>query len=244
MTVHTVIFDAGLTLLTIAPSWWEVFVRGCERTGIRVPDLDGDVSKVSHLFGEHDEQWRTRGHPSPHIGDDAAERAFWRGLYARFLQALEVEGDHEHATAAIFDAFREPGVFVPFPEVDAVLDDLTRRGLRTAIVSNWGPWLREVLSHADMLHRFETVVVSGEEGIEKPDPAIFQRALHRLDLDPSPQVAYVGDDLRADVEGSAAAGLLPVLVDRGGRHPDHSGHRVTDLRELAHVLSLPRAIDG
>ncbi|MBW3662248.1 MAG: HAD-IA family hydrolase [Actinobacteria bacterium] len=242
MTVHTVIFDAGLTLLTIAPSWWEVFVRGCERAGIDVPDLDGDVSRVSHLFGEHHEEWRARGQTSPHIGDDASEQAFWRALYARFLQALQIEGDHEHATAEIFEAFREPGVFVPFPEVDDVLADLTRRGVRIAIVSNWGTWLREVLQHADLLHRFEAIVVSGEEGIEKPDPTIFVRALDRLGLDPTPQVAYVGDDLRADVEGSAAAGLLPVLVDRRGRHPDHTGHRVTDLRELVDVLPLPGPI--
>lgn len=244
MTVHTVIFDAGLTLLTIAPSWWEVFVRGCERAGLVVPDLDGDFGRVTHVFREHDDHWRANGNTSPHVGDDAAETAFWRGLYARFLRALEVEGDHEHATEAIYDAFQEPGVFVPFPEVDEVLTELDRRGVRTAVLSNWGPWLREVLDHEGLTDRFEVIVVSGEERLEKPDPRIFEVTLRRLGIEAGPDVAYVGDDMRADVEGSTGAGLTPVLVDRREQHTDHEGRRVTDLRQLFEVLELAAPVDA
>lgn len=244
MSVHTVIFDAGLTLLTIAPSWWQVFVRGCERAGLQVPDLDGDFGRVAHVFREHDDDWRSNGHTSPHVGDDDAEAAFWRGLYARFLRALEVEGDHEHATEQVYAAFQEPGVFVPFPEVTDVLDELDRLGVRTAILSNWGPWLREVLDHEGMTDRFEAIVVSGEEGLEKPDRAIFDLTLERLGLTAGPDIAYVGDDLRADVEGSTGAGLTPVLVDRRGLHEDHDGLRVTDLRQLFEVLDLVAAVDA
>jgi FMN phosphatase YigB (HAD superfamily) len=47
---------------------------------------------------------------------------------------------------------------------------------------------------------------------------------------------FVGDDLGWDVEGSAAVGMRPMLIDRDGRHPGYKGERVAQLREILAVL--------
>ncbi|HEX5137503.1 MAG TPA: HAD-IA family hydrolase, partial [Planctomycetota bacterium] len=49
------------------------------------------------------------------------------------------------------------------------------------------------------------VVASADVGARKPDPAIFQAALHRLGLPPT-SVWFVGDTYERDVRGAADAG--------------------------------------
>jgi FMN phosphatase YigB (HAD superfamily) len=78
-------------------------------------------------------------------------------------------------------------------------------------------------------------VISGLEGVEKPDPRIYELALARAGL-PADEVAYVGDNPEFDVVPPAALGMFPVLIDRRERHPEHDGARITDLRSLLETL--------
>lgn len=236
MKPDAVLFDAGLTLLRIHPSFWDVFVAGLRRAGLEPPP-GIDPAVVGELWREHDRAWRAAGQPSPHIGDPEAERAYWQGLYRRYLEALEVEGDHEHAAAVIYEHFLEPGVFVAYPEVPGVVAALRAAGVRLGVVSNWGPWLRAVLDHEGLSDAFDVVVVSGEVGVEKPDPRIFELALQDLGTAPGPHVVYVGDDPAVDVEGATRVGLRAILLDRGDVHPDHPGPRVRDLTELLTLVT-------
>ena len=80
-----------------------------------------------------------------------------------------------------------------------------------------------------------TRVISGVEGVEKPDPRIFRLALERRARRPE-EVVYVGDNPDFDIEPTAALGMFPVLIDRRGRHPEHVGVRVTDLRDLPEAI--------
>jgi putative hydrolase of the HAD superfamily len=60
---------------------------------------------------------------------------------------------------------------------------------------------------------FDMVIASGEMGVAKPDPAIFQVALDKLLLGPE-AVWHVGDSLANDVAGAKAAGLTSVWLNR------------------------------
>ncbi len=55
----------------------------------------------------------------------------------------------------------------------------------------------------------DELVVSGEAGISKPDPAIFRMALERLD-GTAQDAVMVGDSWRADIAGARAAGIRAV----------------------------------
>jgi FMN phosphatase YigB (HAD superfamily) len=78
-------------------------------------------------------------------------------------------------------------------------------------------------------------VISGLDGIEKPDPRIYELALARAGVTAG-EAAFVGDNPEFDVDPPAALGMFPVLIDRRERHPQHDGARVTDLRALPAVL--------
>lgn len=93
-------------------------------------------------------------------------------------------------------------------------------GVRTGLLSNsWG--LDYVRDGWDAL--FDTVVISGEVGLRKPDPAIYALAAERLGLPPD-QIVFV-DDLTANVRAAVAAGMV------GVRHTD-AGTTVEELEIL------------
>jgi putative hydrolase of the HAD superfamily len=103
-------------------------------------------------------------------------------------------------------------------------------------VSNFEPWLDEVLALQGIADRFAAVAISGTLGVAKPDPRIFKAALDEAGADPAATV-HVGDQPVNDVAGALAAGITPVLIDRFGRHPDTGGaHRVEDLAGLLELV--------
>jgi phosphoserine phosphatase len=107
-----------------------------------------------------------------------------------------------------------------------------------ALVTNGAACLqREKLAASGLSEYFDAVVVSGDLGVAKPDPSVFEHALSSLGLDPGDAV-MVGDSLSKDVEGALAAGLGAVWVNRRGRSaPSTDLIEVSTLGELQDVLS-------
>ncbi|MEY2467708.1 MAG: 2-haloacid dehalogenase [Actinomycetota bacterium] len=123
------------------------------------------------------------------------------------------------------DAFRDrwPDLLGPVDDaVVAIVDELQSDGVRTYLLSNSSA---ETVPRSpvatDLLTRFDGVLLSGDVGILKPDPAIFRLAEERFGLDP-PRTLFI-DDSQANVDAATAcgwrghhfteAGLIPV----GGR---------------------------
>lgn len=66
-----------------------------------------------------------------------------------------------------------------------------------------------------LLDLLDPIVISGEVGFHKPNPALFRVALERCGVGPS-QAVYVGDSQRRDLCGATAAGIQTVWVNRTG----------------------------
>ncbi len=88
-----------------------------------------------------------------------------------------------------------------------VLHDLHREGVRLLALTNWSA---ETFPHArgrfPFLELFEDVVVSGVEGVMKPDPAVFRLLLDRHGL-PAGRTVFV-DDSAVNVEAAGRAGMV------------------------------------
>jgi len=86
------------------------------------------------------------------------------------------------------------------------------RGLRTAIVTNnireYGDVWRARLAIDEL---FDLVIDSCEEGVRKPDPAIFRTALERLEV-ADPARAMFLDDFEGNVLAARALGMQAILV--------------------------------
>jgi HAD superfamily hydrolase (TIGR01662 family) len=106
-------------------------------------------------------------------------------------------------------------------DLSSALERLRSNDIRVAIVSNSEGRLPDVLSRVGLGDAFELVVDSHHEGVRKPDPEIFRRALTRLDV-PASRSVYLGDIPGIDIVGAHAAGMKAVLVDALDFYPDHA----------------------
>ena len=223
-------FDAGETLVHPAPSFPELFATTVTREGHpRTADqiVDG-LSMVSDEFARaavEEELWTT--HPD-------RSRRFWIRVYRRFLDALDIT-DANGLTETLYGTFTAIENYEAFEDVTPTLERLRDEGYVLGVISNFEPWLEELLVRLSLDVLLPVRVISGVEGVEKPDPAIFERALARGGL-AAAEAVYVGDIPDFDIVPTAALGMFPVLIDRRGRHPDHRGARVTDLRQLPVLL--------
>jgi putative hydrolase of the HAD superfamily len=95
-------------------------------------------------------------------------------------------------------------------DVRRTLDELRRRRFKLGVVTNGGSAMqRRKLAALGIDRAFDAILVSEEEGLRKPDAAIFRRALARLEV-AAEEAMFVGDHPVADVEGAHRAGLRAV----------------------------------
>lgn len=224
-------FDVGETLVHPHPSYPELFAHVVAEAGH--PRSAEDVSDASRVvlrrFSEaarDRDLWTT----SPELS-----RAFWTSVYDHMIDKLELPtGDGLADT--LYDVFTDRSNYALFDDVRPAIDALDPIVEVLGIVSNFESWLEELLVDLEVRDRFPVRVISGVEGIEKPDPRIYELALERAGVEPA-EAVYVGDNPEFDVDPPAALGMFPVLVDRRGRHDGFDGLRITDLRDLAEVLA-------
>ncbi len=170
---------------------------------------------------------RLRAGASHDAGLPVYVRALFRGLGAPFdrLDVLVARFEREHAR---FNLWRRVPDGVP-----EALSRLRAAGVRLGVVSNSEGAVEELLEAVGLRPFLELVVDSGREGVSKPDPEIFRRALERMEASPADAI-YVGDVPGVDVAGARAAGLGAVLLDAFDDYPDFSeAPRVRSVTDLA-----------
>src|SRR5204863_6411168 len=86
-----------------------------------------------------------------------------------------------------------------FDDVEPVLARLRAAGLLLGVISNFEAWLELLLEHLGVADMFDLQVISGVEGLEKPDPAIFRLALESSGVEPA-EAVYVRDNPWFDYE--------------------------------------------
>jgi 2-haloalkanoic acid dehalogenase type II len=128
-----------------------------------------------------------------------------------------------------------------YPDVLALLPSLRRRYSLALVTNGASDTQRESLRTLGIEQTFDSVAISGELGVAKPDPAIFQIALRELAAEPD-QTWHVGDDPVTDVAGAQAAGLTAVWLNRRGSlwskgrpEPDHEVRSLSALPTLLPV---------
>ncbi|EKM81039.1 hypothetical protein AGABI1DRAFT_105876 [Agaricus bisporus var. burnettii JB137-S8] len=121
----------------------------------------------------------------------------------------------------------------------------------TAVVSNGDSRLRSVLQDLGFPSYLSPIVLSEEEGIEKPSREIFERALLRVN-DTGKRISlgeciHVGDELVCDFRGATEAGTRGVLLRRTGPEGEQAHKEAKEsldgievIENLEAVVSLVR----
>jgi len=102
--------------------------------------------------------------------------------------------------------------WIPYEDTVPVLRALHARGIKTALVSNAGIDVRDLLHRAGLSDLLDAVVLSYEAGVVKPDVTIFAQALELIQV-PAERALMVGDSWRDD-SGAAQLGIRTLLLPR------------------------------
>jgi 2-haloacid dehalogenase len=173
-----------------------------------------DVGNV--LYG-----WDPDGFLVRQIADDEARARFIEDvdLYA-WHDSLDGGRPYAEAAAELNETFPQYAALIaawserfgetitgPVPGVHDIVAELDARGVPLFAITNfsadfWAPFAAR--EHA-FFARFRDIVVSGEEKLLKPDPAIYYRALDRFRLRPA-EALFI-DDRAINVDGALGVGM-------------------------------------
>ena len=118
--------------------------------------------------------------------------------------ALAHEGSTVEAQGLVSTMFADLAIYE-----DSMTSLVTRAhaaGIRTGLLSNsWG----NAYDRSDWHEMFDTVVISGEVGMRKPEREIFELTLDRIGL-PAGECVFI-DDMAHNIAAAAQAGLVGIV---------------------------------
>jgi putative hydrolase of the HAD superfamily len=237
--LEAVLFDWGDTLMQFAYS--PELVGAGHRAGLAAIGRDGlpDDDALTEHFREHYEPlfWVP----------GTVEEIEYPELVRRLLADFDVTIDDDElrryleAEHSAWDPARVLGA-----HTHALLESLRARGLKLGLVSNAfdpGWLLHRDLEQMGLAQRLDFSVFSSEVGTRKPHPAIFERALEALGVEPE-NALFVGDRLYEDIRGAGELGMTTVQalwfrVDEhaDGGEPNHQAFTQADVLNVARRLA-------
>lgn len=214
MRVPTILsFDCAHTLIDARWDPGKFAVHCAEIVGIPV-----HRENHAHLYRKQYVEQLPQFHAVNLTRDVTLVQEFWREFTQDWLKnigadliqtdALIKEADHQmYGTDHWFELYED---------VLPMLESPIMQSFRKAILSNWDISLHRVVASKNISPYFDPIIASLEEGPEKPDPALFQILLDRLDAEPS-DVLHIGDNPEDDLLGAQRMGMHACLINRSLR---------------------------
>ncbi len=234
---RAVLFDLDDTLLdwqtAVHVSWETVCAEAAPRLGADAAALRRAIQREGARF------WADEAAVAGYrVRPLASRREIVRlALRAEGLDEAPADALARHSLAELRERI------VPFPDALDTLDALRAVGYRLALVTNGSAdTQRAKIERWGLEARFEAIVVEGEFGRGKPDPAVFAHALTGTGAAPA-DAWMVGDNLYADIGGAQAAGIHGVWIHRD-RLPFPDDPPAWPGRRIGHLAELRAALDA
>lgn len=98
-----------------------------------------------------------------------------------------------------------------FPHIEEVLQQLKQQHIALGIITNgYHDFQLANIQALGIAQYFDVILVSESQGIKKPNPAIFLRALEKLHVTPLESV-FIGDHPLNDVQAARQVGMKGIL---------------------------------
>lgn len=144
------------------------------------------------------------------------EKEWWHQVVLKTL-TVALKGrpfpDFEEFFDRVYDHFETASAWTLYPDVLPTLKTLTQQGIQLGVISNFDSRLLKVLQALEIAHFFQSVTLSSQVGVAKPDPIIFQAALNQAS-GTSNEVIHVGDQYLDDYQGAVGAGMAGRWLNR------------------------------
>jgi 2-haloacid dehalogenase len=134
--------------------------------------------------------------------------------FEQLLEQLETDGDPHSMGDTYLEGLGNHGEL--YSESEPLLDDLYPLVTLGMVTNGIGSVQRRRIERLRLDRYFSTIAISGEVGVSKPDPAIFEH----LDVTPwvTRETVIIGDSLTSDIAAGANAGIATCWFNPDG-HP-------------------------
>lgn len=125
---------------------------------------------------------------------------------------------------------------IPFPNLISMLKGLKSKSIKLGIITNGkGKFQIDNINALGIKTYFETIIVSEWEGVKKPDPLIFKKALEQLNVSPDESI-YVGDHPENDVGAAQKAGMKGIWKKDSQWGSFETDFIIDDLADLPFII--------
>ena len=133
------------------------------------------------------------------------------------------------------------GLAIPFPMMHEMLNALVSMSLGLGLVTNGLiRSQRPKIEALGIAGYFSAILISEEQGVRKPDPEIYHRAMRMLGSAPG-ETVFVGDHPEADIEGAARLGLKTIWKRNScWPVPSQVDTTIDGLEEIPAILTMWR----
>ncbi|WP_394137316.1 HAD family hydrolase [Cytobacillus oceanisediminis] len=256
--IKAIFFDLDDTLLWDQKSIKEAFAATCklaeERYGIDSNQLEEAVREAARsLYSSYEIYPFTRMIGiNPFEGlwgnfldeqDDFKKMkeivpSYRKDAWTTGLKTMGVDDpDFGYELAERFPQERKKAPFV-YEETFKTLDEL-KKNYQLLLLTNGSPDLQKtkLTITKELIPYFDQIVISGDFGRGKPDPAIFEHALTLMSIERD-EVIMVGDNLMTDILGANRAGIKSVWLNRHNKKPNEviPTYEIQHLEELYGIL--------
>lgn len=156
----------------------------------------------------------------------------------RFLKPLEHYGIHDAELADHLSedyVYWSPRIVRLVPGTMELLDYLKPKYHLHLITNGFQEVQHTKLSGSGMEPYFETLTVSEEVGVKKPNPEIFRYALQKAGAT-AEESLMIGDEMAVDIDGARAAGIDQILFNPSGQKVE--GERTFEVSNLKEIVKL------
>lgn len=156
----------------------------------------------------------------------------------RFLKPLEHYGIHDIELADHLSedyVYWSPRIVRLVPGTMELLDYLKPKYHLHLITNGFQEVQHTKLSGSGLEPYFETLTVSEEVGVKKPNPEIFFYALRKAQAT-AEESLVIGDEMAVDIDGARAAGIDQVFFNPSGIEVE--GERTFEVKRLVELIGI------
>ena len=130
-----------------------------------------------------------------------------------------------------------------YPNVNRTLIDLTKLGVKLAVVSDAPSreaWMR--IYYLNLHHFFDAVITFDDSGERKPSSVPFEMALKKLNLEPKSSL-MIGDWPERDVVGAKKIGMRTAFAAYGDTFGTKNSGADWDINDISQLTSIIREVN-
>lgn len=209
--IKAVFFDFYGTLVAWQPSAGEI-----QRAAAAAQGLDVDTNRIEMAYPTAN-AFLNKGNAESLLRDRPENKrdAFFAEFEQLLLSTAGYDVSIEAAWAIWLKVRATPKEFALYPDALPAVEALHEKGLMIGVVSNIGTELPDHVQNVGLGPYVTVTVSSGEVGVAKPHPAVFETALRKAGVSAA-EAVHVGDGYESDVVGATNAGLHAIFLLREG----------------------------